>query len=122
MPFVFLKTSSAMDQLQLPFEISKENLSAFLDTYIALEEEMDRLKAEMLLCKAQYETALPMRAVLVALKVVRARRKLECHPKEPLSLPHQALLESLVHAHFNAYDAAIARLVEKAEGMSAHAS
>ena len=40
-----------------------------------------------------------MRGVLTAVKVVRARKKLAEHPKEPLEYIHQGLLEALVERH-----------------------
>lgn len=102
-------------QLPLPFSISMADLTAFLTTYATLEDEIDRLKAELLVCKAQYEDELPMRAVLTALKVTRARQKLANHPKEPLSLPHQAYLEDLVERHLDGRAAQLEQLVADAE-------
>ena len=105
------------EQLALAFPVDQEALTAFLGQHITLEEEIDRLKAELVLCKEQYEDLLPMRAVLVAVKVTRARRKLERHAKEPLSLPHQAYLESLVTAHLDAQEAALDALTQEAQGL-----
>ena len=101
------------DQLTLPFAIAKEALAEFLDRYYAaFEDEINRLKEEQRQCKALYQDALPMRAVLTALKVVRAWHTLEAHVKESLSLPHQAYLEGIVMAHFEAQVAATARGIE----------
>ncbi len=107
------------EQLALPFTIDAKDLSEFLDRYAALEDEIERLKAEQLECKAVYEEALPMRAVLTALKIVRARRKLEKHPKEPMKLIHQAYIESLVETHFIAQETGMAEAVKMAEELKA---
>ena len=106
-------------QLPLPFPIAQPDLAAFLGAYTVLEDEIDRLKAELAVCKEQYQDALPMRAVLTALKVTRARRKLAAHAKEPLSLPHQAYLEELVDAHLDAQELAVERFVAGAQQLGA---
>ena len=40
-----------------------------------------------------------MRGLLTAIKIVRATRKLEAHPKEPMKRAHLAYLEALVEQH-----------------------
>lgn len=93
------------EQLDFPFEIDHAALRAFLARWEALEAEQARLRDEMRLCKAAYQDQLPMRPVLTAMKVWRARRTLEAHPKEPLSLAHQGVLEGMIAEHLAALDA-----------------
>lgn len=105
------------NQLSLAFTVDTHHLTLFLNDYMALEDEIDRLKNELLLCKDHYGHLLPMRATLVAVKVVRARKKLEQHPKEPLPLTNQAYLENLVQCHLDMHDAAIVSLTEEVREM-----
>jgi hypothetical protein len=69
------------------------------------QDEQARLREELRLLKVDYADRLPLRALTVALKVVRSRRALEAHPKEPLALEHQLFLETLVAEHLDVLDA-----------------
>ena len=102
------------DQLTLPFTIDATDLTEFLERTIAIEDEMDRLREDMRQHKEQYADMLPLRAVLTALKVVRARRKLAAHTKEPFPLEHQDAMQGLVEAHYAAQADALQRLSDEA--------
>lgn len=102
------------EQLALPFTIDQAELTEFLEKYIALEEEIDRIKADITIHKEQYEDVLPLRAVLTAVKVVRARRKLERHAKEGFPLAHQDAMQGLIEQHYAHQEEAMAQLNEEA--------
>lgn len=100
-----------MTQLDFPFSFQPDDLRTFLTRASAIEDEMDRLREEMRALRDEYADVLPLRGVTTALKVVRARRKLENHPKEPMRLVHQALLEGEVErtlAHLDTEKAHVA--------------
>ena len=88
-----------MDQLDFPFFCDEDKLATFLTRYVAIEDEQDRLREEIRLLKEEFADEFPMRAALTALKVIRARLKLEGHKKEPMSAEHQSQLEGFVAAH-----------------------
>lgn len=105
------------DQLEMPLVIDQSALTAFLDKYLALEDEQDRLREELrLLCEAHKER-LPLRGIRTAIKVVRAKHKLEMHTKEPMSLVHQAVLEHMVEMHLSGLQAALDQLTREVAGM-----
>ena len=87
------------EQIDLPFPLDQAKLSEFLTCWIAIEEEQDRLREEARLLKEKYMDDFPMRAMLVAVKRVRALHKLENHPKEGMKREHLATLEALVERH-----------------------
>ena len=87
------------EQLALPFTLDKQKLGEFLTRWIAIEEEQDRLREEARLLKEEYVDDFPMRAMLVAVKRVRALIKLENHPKEAMKREHLSVLEGLVEQH-----------------------
>lgn len=103
-------------QLNLPFALDEQELNLFLTQWVAIENEEDRLREEKRLLKEQYADHFPMRAVLTAVKVVRAKRKLEEHPKEPMRRVHQTVLENLVEQKLSTMDAAQALADLQADG------
>lgn len=99
-------------QLAFPFELDKEDLTTFLAQWCAIEDEQDRLRAELRLLKERYVESFPMRGVLTAIKIVRARRKLATHPKEPMIPVHLSHLETLVAQHMQRIDDATGNIAE----------
>ena len=87
------------DQLALPFPLDQAKLTEFLSRWCAIEDEEDRLREDKRLLKEDFAADFPMRGVLTAVKIVRARHKLEAHAKEPMALRHLAYLEALVEQH-----------------------
>lgn len=85
-----------MEQLDLPFALDQAKLKTFLRDWCAIEDLEDDLRARKRLLKESHQDAMPMRAVLTAVKIVRAREKLINHPKEPMERVHFAILETLV--------------------------
>lgn len=93
-----------MEQLEFPFYCNQVALAAFLTQRTTIEDEQDRLREELRLLKETYLGEFPLRAVLTALKVTRAHRKLAEHAKEPMSYMHQALLEAFIETHMTTLD------------------
>ena len=89
------------NQIDLPFPLDPTTFTTFLTRWIALEDEEIRLREEKRLLKEEYADELPLRGVLTAIKIVRAQRALEAHPKEPMALTHLAYLEALVEQHLD---------------------
>ena len=87
------------DQMGFPFYCDEAKLAEFLTRWIAIEQEQDRLREDARLLKEEYKDDFPQRAILTAVKVARARRKLADHPKDPMPYAHQSALEALVEAH-----------------------
>ncbi len=94
------------EQLTLLDCLDTDALHRFLAQVIAIENETDRLREELRTLKELYKYQLPLRAVLTAVKVVRAQRKLETHPKEPCARSDQVGLEEAVGHYLNAHDIA----------------
>ena len=109
-------TSTTTEQLTLPFYLDQAILTAFLAQWCAIEDEENRLRDAKRVLKEDYADVLPMRGLLTAVKVVRARFKLENHPKEPMSLVHQGILEHAVEMHLSGMQAALDQLTQDAEG------
>lgn len=105
------------EQMAFPCVVDEAKLTEFLTAWNALEDEEVRIREEKRLCKEDYKECLPMRAVLTAIKRVRAANALEHHPKEPLARPHQGYLETLVEAHLAHIEAENQALTEEAEGL-----
>jgi hypothetical protein len=95
-----------MDQLDFPFPLDPQDLQTFLSQWLAIEREEDRLREEKRLLRAEYKDQLPLRGLTTAIKVVRARQKLEQHPKEPMTLAHQGHLEAQVEAYLAGHSGA----------------
>ena len=87
------------DQLDFPFYLDEDAFTRFLTQWMALEDEEARLRDAKRLLKEQHQDNFPMRAVLVAIKRVRAQRALEAHPKEPMAREYQTYLEGLVETY-----------------------
>ena len=77
-----------MTQLPL-FPWDKDQCAAFLTEALTIEDEMDRLRAQLQDLVTDFAERIPLRAMRTALKVVRARKKLSAHPKEPMSEERQ---------------------------------
>ena len=103
-------------QLDLPFALDKGKLAEFLTRWIAIEEEQDRLREEARLLKEDYADAFPMRAMLVAVKRVRAVHKLENHPKEAMKREYLSVLEGLVEQHLLSMQTNVDDLVQSVDG------
>lgn len=93
------------DQLSL-FIVDEAKLTAFLTQFIALEEAEDTVREQKRLLREGYADVLPLRGVLTAVKIVRAKRKLEAHAKEPMCREHQTALEAKVEAYLDILAAA----------------
>jgi hypothetical protein len=104
------------EQLDLPFPVDQEKCKTFLDSYLTIEDEIDRLRAELHGLLQDYKTELPIRAVRTAIKVVRARKKLAEHPKEAMRYEQQARLEGLMRDHIEALDATKEAAVQEVTG------
>lgn len=102
-------------QIALPFPVDKTDCAEFLDCYLTFEGEIDRLKTEIATLEAEYKEDLPLRAVKTAIKIVRARKKLAEHHKEPMSYSQQARLEGFVEEHIATLEAAKHQAAEEAE-------
>ena len=100
-------TLPTQDQLDFAFPLDKSKLTEFLSKYLAIENEQDRLREELRLLKDDFADALPLRGLLVAVKIVRARLKLENHPKEPMPREHLEYLQTLVEQHLSAEQQAL---------------
>ena len=87
------------EQLGLPLAIDKAALADFLTRWCRFEDEEDALREAKRLLKEEYAADLPLRGVLTAVKIVRATRKLEAHPKESMSRGYLTQLEVLVDEH-----------------------
>ena len=103
----------AAAQVRLPFPVDKSQCAAFLTEYLTLADEMDRLRAQMQGLVEEFTDTLPLRAVRTAIKVIRARKKLAEHPKEPCTYANQALIEEVVRGHLTALDAAKQRAADE---------
>jgi hypothetical protein len=75
---------------------------------------MDRLREELQGLVELYAESLNLRAVRTAIKVVRARKKLAEHHKDPMSYEHQAEVEAFVADHMARLDAAKQQAAEEA--------
>mgnify|MGYP001599695196 FL=1 len=92
---------------QLPlFPVDKHHCGTFLTNYLTIADEMDRLREETQALMETYHTLLPLRAVQTAIKVVRARKKLAEHHKEPMGYDEQMRLEAFVQEHITTMDSA----------------
>lgn len=107
--------SELVAQTDFPFLVNEVKLKEFLTRYATMEDEEDRLREEKRLLKVDYETAFPMRAVLTALKVVRAQRKLAEHPKEPCNRVYQAVLEAKIEHHLAGLAQTMEAVVQEAQ-------
>lgn len=105
----------ASPQLPLPLPLDRAKLAAFLTQWLAIEAEEDRLRDEKRLLKEDYADDLPLRALLVAVKRVRAVRALEAHPKEPTSRADLAQYEAVVEHHLDAHEAATQQAIAEVE-------
>lgn len=83
-------------QLEMPLTIDQKNLEEFLAKWCTFEDEEERLREEKRILKERYADYLPMRAVLTAVKVVRAERKLAAHPQDPMPPWQLVTLKTLV--------------------------
>jgi len=88
-----------MEQLDFPFFLDTDKLSEFLTRWLTIEDEEDRLREEKRLLKEAYTDDFPMRGILTAVKVIRARKKLAEHPRDGIKYVHQGVLEALVEMH-----------------------
>lgn len=88
--------SDQSEQMAFPFPLNQAKLTEFLARWCAIEDEEDRLREVKRLLKEDFSTDFPMRGVLTAVKIVRARRKLAEHPTEGMRPEHLASLEALV--------------------------
>lgn len=84
------------EQLTFPFPFRQDVFETFLTQLLSLELEQARLAQESTRLREAYTDRLPLRAIATATKVVRARKKLMEHPREPLGYEAQAVLEGLV--------------------------
>jgi hypothetical protein len=86
------------EQLLLVDLVDTTILDEFLTQVMMIEDKHDGPREELRLLKKRYQAKLPLRAVMTAVKVARAQKKLEDHPKEPTPREEQTVLEQAVHA------------------------
>lgn len=98
-------------QLDMSFPIDADILKTFLVQYAAIHDEQDRLREELRLLTEEFKDQLPMRAIRTAEKIIRARRKLAEHAKEPMSYALQGAIEAQVGAALIALEAEKQRMV-----------
>lgn len=84
------------EQLDFFKPTTKLAMEAFLTHWIELEEEEDRLREAKRTLKEHYAEDFSMRALLTAVKVCRAKLKLEQHEKEPMPRVRQVFFEHFV--------------------------
>ena len=87
------------EQYVFDWYLDTQQLSTFLSRWCALEDDEDRIREEKRALKEEYKDEFPMRATLAAIKVVRTRRKLAEHRKEPMPYKDQDYLQTLVEEH-----------------------
>jgi hypothetical protein len=92
------------EQLDFPFFLDEKHFTAFLTQWIAIEQEEERLRNEKRQLKELHQDHFPLRGTLVAIKRVRAQRKLEEHPTEPMKREHLTYLEKLVETYLDMQD------------------
>ena len=101
---------------QLPlFPVDKAICVAFLTQALTIEDEMDRLREELQGLVEAYTEQLPIRAVRVAIKVIRARKKLAEHKKDAMDYASQATLEAFVAEQLTALETAKRQAAAEAE-------
>ena len=103
-------------QLDLPFHLDDVKLAAFLTQWLTIEAEEERLREAKRLLKEDYADHMPLRAVLTAVKVTRARHKLAAHAKEPMQREYQTHLEGLVEQHLAAMEVETRDVVDLTTG------
>lgn len=85
-----------MEQQELFARDTQAKMEQFLSSWVSIEEEQDRLREQQRLLREEYADYFSIRALTTAVKVVRAKRKLADHPKEPVPLLYQVRYEDLV--------------------------
>ena len=93
-----------MEQLYFPFDFDKTDLDAYLTRALTIENEQERLREDLRLLKEEYAAKLPLRGLQAAVKVLRTRRKLAEHPKEPMTYAEQDALQAVVESHILTMD------------------
>lgn len=104
------------DQLLLLDTYPQAIVQLYLAALLALEAEEDRLRQEKADLRAAYAAQLPLRALHTAVKRVRAMRKLEAHPKDPLPRTEQAHVEACVEEVLDALEREQTAVHQEAEG------
>lgn len=105
------------EQLRLPIGIHRQELTAFLEQWCALEDEGDRVRMLMQELRAQcQEQEMPIRGILAAVKIARTIRKMEQHAKEPMGRADLMQLVLVVDAYLQQMDEAKAAAVREAMG------
>lgn len=88
-----------MASQQPMFALDTDTLKSFLSQYAAIEDQEDTLREEKRLLVEEFKAQLPMRGIRTAVKVLRARKKLAEHPKEPMSYAAQDDIEAQVQTY-----------------------
>ncbi len=91
-------------QLEFFSYLDNATLQSFLMELSEIEREEERLREQKQDLLKEFEERLPIRWIRTAMKVLRARKKLAEHAKEPLQLAHQTELETLVEQHLDRLD------------------
>jgi hypothetical protein len=91
------------EQLEL-LQVDEQQLGQFLTQWLAIEQEEDRLRDLKRELREQYVDRLPLRGITTAVKIVRARRTLERHAKEPMPREHLSQLEAKVEAQLDDWE------------------
>lgn len=105
------------EQLRLPLGIPRQEFTAFLEQWCALEDEADRVRTLLKELREQCEEhGLPMRGITAAIKIARTLRKVETHAKEPMSREHVLQLVVFVDAYLQELEEAKAKAIGEAMG------
>jgi len=93
-----------VEQLDFPFDFDPTALETYLTRALTIENEQERLREDLRLLKEEYAAKLPLRGLQAAVKVLRTRRKLAEHPKEPMTYAEQDALQAVVELHMLTMD------------------
>lgn len=88
-----------MEQQELFAAQTQRRMEEFLTHWIAIEEEQEVLREQQRALREEYGEWFCVRALRTAIKVIRARRTLADHPKEPVPVIAQARFEQLVEQY-----------------------
>lgn len=79
----------------------EQDMEEYLRRALVIEDEMDRLRQQLADLRTYYKDRILLRPLDTAKKVVRSKRKLERHPKEPCPRQYQIQYEHVVEGVFD---------------------
>jgi hypothetical protein len=86
-------------QMDMEFPIDHEALKEFLLASSIIEEKMKALREEKKVLKQGFADDLPLKAIMSAVRINTAKKKIASDRKEPLSIEYQEYLEGLINTH-----------------------